>query len=117
MHVINENQSGFKHAYSTLDHILLKCEIDLLNWKRQKKKKFCLFVIYKKAFDMVWRVGRWYKLIKENINGKIPTVIKSMYENIKSCVVLNQEISDNFMCNVKLRQGENASCTFCIICK
>lgn len=106
--VINENQAGFRAGYSTLDHMfVLKCIIDLYKWK--KKKLFCLFVDYSKAFDMVWREGLWCKLVKSNITGKILNVIKSMYENIKSCVMLKQELSDTFLCNVGVRQGENLS--------
>ncbi len=66
--LINETQAGFRHGYSTLDHIfLLKCVTDLFNWK--KRKLFCLFVDYKKAFDMVWREGLLYKLVKEKVQG------------------------------------------------
>ena len=108
INIINETQAGFRHDYSTLDHIfLLKCVVDLFNWR--KKKLFCLFVDYKKAFDLVWRDGLWYKLVREKVNGKILNVIRNMYSNIKSCVMLNQEISDNFVCNMGVRQGENLS--------
>ena len=106
--LINETQAGFRQGYSTLDHIfLLKCVIDLFNWK--KRKLFCLFVDYKKAFDLVWRDGLWYKLVKEKVQGKILNVIRNMYDNIRSCVMLNQETSDTFVSNVGVRQGENLS--------
>ncbi len=73
--LINETQAGFKQGYSTLDHIfLLKCVTDLFNWK--KRKLFCLFVDYKKAFYMVWREGLWFKLVKEKVQGKILNGIK-----------------------------------------
>lgn len=58
-----------------------------------------MFVDYKKAFDMVWREGLWYKLVKEKVNGKIFNVIRNMYDNIRSCVMLNQQTSDTFVCN------------------
>ena len=52
--IINETQAGFRQGYSTLDHIfLLKNIIDLFTWK--KRKLYCLFTDYQKAFDMVWR--------------------------------------------------------------
>ena len=86
-----------------MDHIfLLKCVIDLFKWS--KKKLFCLFVDYKKAFDLVGRDGSWFKLVKENVNGKILHVIRN-----RSCVMLNQETSENFVCNMGVRQGENLS--------
>ncbi len=87
---------------------LLKCVIDLFNWK--KIKLFCLFVDYKKAFDMVWCDGLWYKLVKVKVQGKVLNVTRNMYNNIRSCVMLNQETSDTFVCNVGVRQGENHLC-------
>ena len=108
-HLINEIQAGFRQAYSTLDHIyLLKCIIDLFKWR--KRKLFCLFVDYKKAFDMVWREGLWYKLVRDNVNVKLLNVIHSMYNDMKSCVMVNQQMSDTFTCNMGMRQEENLSC-------
>lgn len=42
----------------------------------------------------------------EKVSG-IFKVIKNMYENIKSCGMLQQHLSDVFMCNKGIRQGEN----------
>ncbi len=104
--MVNEAQAGFRKEYSTVDHMfLLKCIIDISKWK--KRKLFCLFVDYKKAFNTVWREGLWWKLIRDNVNGKLLQVIHSMNNNIKSCVMVNQEISDMFMCNFGVQQGEN----------
>lgn len=106
--IINETQAGFRQGYSTLDHIfVLKSIIDLFCWK--KRKLFCLFVDYQKAFDTIWRDGLWYKLVKQNVNGKILRVIKNMYNDIKSCVMLKQQLSDTFICTKGVRQGENLS--------
>ncbi len=72
---IHETQAGFTRDYSTLDYtFLLKCVIDLFN--RRKKKLFCLFVDYKKAFNLVWHDSLWYKLVKAKVNGKTLHVIK-----------------------------------------
>ena len=69
---------------------------------------YCAFVDFKSAFDTVWRAGLWKKLIKSNINGLVFRVIKNMYTNIKSCVSLNK-LSDFFISNMGVRQGENLS--------
>ncbi len=106
--MINEIQAGFRHEYSTLDHVfLLKCIVDLFKWK--ERKLFCLFVDYKKVFDRIWRKGSWWKLVRDNVNGNLLKVIHSMYNNIKYCVMVNQEMSDTFMCNMGVRQGGNLS--------
>lgn len=106
--LLSETQAGFRKDYSTLDHMfLLKCVTDLFKWI--KRKLFCLFVDYKKAFDMAWREGLWWKFVRDNVNGKLFKVIDSMYSNVKSCVIVNQELSDTFMCNMGVRQGEKLS--------
>lgn len=106
--IMRESQAGFRHEYSTLDHIfVLKSVIEWFKWK--KKKLFCLFIDYAKAFDMVWREGLWYKLVKNNVKGKMFSVIQSMSENIKSCVMVNNELCETFVCNSGVRQGETLS--------
>ena len=44
-----------------------------------------------------------------NSNGKILTVVKNMYNNIKSCISIHWEHSDYFQCHQGLRQGEYSS--------
>ena len=106
--LLSENQTGFRENHSTLDHcFVLKSLLDIFNYK--KKKLYCAFIDYKKAFDSVWRKGLWSKLLREGINGKVLRVIINMYNNIKSCVFLNGQKSDLFTSCQGVRQGENLS--------
>ena len=77
--------------------------------RHNKKKIYCAFIDFSKAFDSVWHVGLWQKLLSYNINGKFFQIIKNMYNNIKSCITLNNNTSDFFHCNCGIRQGENLS--------
>lgn len=92
--LIYENQAGFRKNYSTLDHILT---IQFLGdfFMTRKKKLLCAFIDFKQAFDTVWRIGLWIKLILNGINGKCFRFIKNMYMGIRSLVKLNG-ISSNF---------------------
>ena len=74
-----------------------------------KKKHYCAFIDYKKAFDMVDRCSLWSKLIAAGINGKVLTVIYNLYHNAKSCVRDNNSLSEFFKCHMGVRQGENLS--------
>ena len=106
--VLNENQAGFRKMYSTTHHIFtLKCLIDLCKFR--KRKLFCAYVDYERAFDKINRIALWHKLIQSNISGKLLNVIKSMYANIKSCVSNDGMMSDFFSSGVGVRQGENLS--------
>ena len=109
VNLLNENQTGFRKKYSTLDHIfLLKNLIDIVV-KNGKQKLYCAFVDYKKAFDTVWRSALWHKLVMSGIKGKLYNVIVNMYKNIKSCVSHDGKLSDYFVSFSGVRQGENLS--------
>ncbi|CAL4122579.1 unnamed protein product, partial [Meganyctiphanes norvegica] len=106
--ILGNEQAGFRPKHSTLDHIfalhiLSKSYID------QNKQLFCAFVDYSKAFDFIDRTYLWQKLIASDINGKVFDVIKSMYENAKSHVSFKNTLSNQFPCEVGVRQGENLS--------
>ena len=73
---------------------------------------FCSFIDFSKAFDSVWRVGLWKKLLASNINGKWFQIIVNMYKGIKSCVSYNGEQSSFFSSFRGWRQGENLSPLF-----
>ncbi len=106
--ILRETQAGFRKSYSTTDHIfLLKHVIDLFCFK--KRRLFCSFIDYSKAFDSVWRDALWYKLLKVGVKGKFLDVVVNMYRNIKSCVFVNEMKSEFF---VSLKSFPIA---FCII--
>ena len=106
--IIKENQAGLRKHYSTADnifviHILFKIP------KTYKKKLFCAFIDFEKAFDTVWGEGLWLKLILNNINGTMFNIIVNMYQNIKSHIIYNGNTTDFFKCENGVRQGENLS--------
>ena len=91
--MLGDEQAGFRAGYSTIDHVfVLHCLIDL--YLSQRKRLYCAFVDYKKAFDLVDRASLWSKLISSNINGKIMRVIYNLYDNAKSCVRVKNEKSE-----------------------
>ena len=77
-----------------------------------KKKLFCTFVDFSKAFDRVNRSGLWTKMIKNGMNGKCFNVIKSMYQHIKSCVTKNGVNSDFFSCSIGSVKGKTYPLSF-----
>ena len=106
--ILNENQAGFRKDHSTIDHIFaLHALIEIM--KFEKKKLFCSYIDFSKAFDSVWRIGLWRKLLRNEINGNFFRVIHNMYQNIKSCVSVGGENSLFFTSNCGVRQGDNLS--------
>ena len=101
-------QGGFRPGNSTIDHIFaLHCIIEL--YLQKKKKLYCTFIDYSKAFDRVQRNILWDKLLNHGINGKILTVIKDIYSKTKTCVITAKGTSNYFFSNVGVKQGENLS--------
>ena len=106
--IIGDTQSCFRKSRSTVDNVfMLQSVIDsCLNTKR------CLhvaFINFKKAFDHVNRDCLWYKLLKSGIRGPIFNIIKDMYCNTASQVKHSGVFSNNFECNLGVRQGESLS--------
>ena len=106
--ILGKEQAGFRKGYSTIDHVfVLHLVIDL--YQSVRKRVFCAFIDYQKAFDSVDRSLLWQKLLSYNINGKLLTVIRQMYNRAKSCIKKDNMISEYFLCNIGVRQGDTLS--------
>ena len=106
--LLNENQAGFRKGYSTVDHIFaLNSLIEL--FKSTKKKLYCTFIDFSKAFDSVWRIGLWKKMLGSSVNGKFLRIVHNLYAGIKSSVSVQGGDSPFFACDCGVRQGENLS--------
>ena len=103
--ILKENQSGFIQSYSTLDNIFsIFTLFQILTSK--KKQLYCAFIDFEKAFDRVWRDGLFHKLLLNNINGKMYTVIFNMYTSDKSCISYINHTTGYFICEIGVRQVE-----------
>ena len=81
--ILSENQAGFRKGYATTDHIFsLYALKEIL--KSQKKKLFCVFIDFSQAFDSVWRVGLWQKLLNTGVNGKFFLTLSITSTNISN---------------------------------
>ena len=85
-YLVTKSQAVFLAGYSTQDNIFILYILITL-YLSKKKKLFCCFIDFKKAFDTIWRAGLWQKLINSNIHGKMFKIIFSFYDNIKSCKI------------------------------
>ena len=106
--LLGKEQAAFRKNFSTVDHLFtLYGIIDILLSK--KKRLYCAFLDFEKAFDKIDRAFLWQKLISQNGNGNFLTVIQNLYANAKSCIKVNDKMSDFFQVNIGVRQGENLS--------
>ena len=83
--IITDAQFGFQPNRGTAEAIFcLSTIIDTT--LRKKKRSYCCFIDFKKAFDTVDRMKLWTKFSCIDIRGKMLKNIRGMYEGMKSCV-------------------------------
>ena len=97
--IVTDAQFGFKPGYGTTDAIFSLHTV-ISKVLSSKKKLYCCFVNYRKAFDSVNRYKLLFKLARSGITGKLYGIIKSMYESLKSSVKFQCQFSQFFDCNV-----------------
>ena len=103
---IRFEQAGFRRQYSTIDHIFtLRQIISNAIYGDKRKKIYCIFVDYQKAFDTVKRTVVWGILEKIGVSGKFISMLKGIYSQVKGRVRADNQLTEAFDCPVGLRQG------------
>ena len=99
---------GINKKYNVLldDDICFVLNAIIQKILNEKGRLYCAFIDFRKAFDSVYLNGLWFKLYKFGINGKLLTIIRDMYNNVKTCVRNCNSLSDFFECAFGLKQGE-----------
>ena len=106
--ILGMEQAGFRHGFSTIDHIFaLHCIAAYYTAKR--KRLYVAFLDYKKAFDLIDRQALWSKLLQSGIRGQVLDVIRNLYNRAKSCIRARDGMSEFFVSKIGVRQGENLS--------
>ena len=106
--IVTDAQLGFRPGCGTVDAIFLLHAL-ITSYINKNKRLYCCFVDYTKAFDSIQHYHLWRRLSKVGVNGKLFTVIKSMYDDVKSCIRLNNEYSDFYKSFKGLIQGDALS--------
>lgn len=73
---------------------------------------FACFVDLRKAFDTVIHAGIKIKLLDIGVGSLFYNIIKQIYDISKSCVKIQNQISDFFPLNVGVKKGDNLSLVY-----
>ena len=103
-----EAQSGFRAGMGSVDNIFV-LHGAVKHCLSEGKRLYATFVDFTKAFDYVVRENLLLKLIKFGVRGRILNVIQSMNKSVKSIVIYNNCLSEDFTCYLGVRQGECVS--------
>ena len=79
----------------------------LIQHRIEKKdgKVFAVFIDYKKAFDRVWHYGLFSVLQQYGVPRKLINIIRDLYSKAKSCIRVNNNLTDWFETTIGVRQG------------
>ena len=105
-----DEQNGFRKDRSCQDHVFVLTSI-IRNRLNNDLPTFVTFIDLQKAFDFVVRNVLLYKLLMNNIDGKMYNSISAMYSNTLACVKVNENYTDWFDTVSGVRQGDNLSPT------
>ena len=102
--LIGDYQIGFKKGARPADHIfVLKSIID--TYIQKYKKIFACFIDYQKAYDNVWREGLYFKLLKNEINSELVSIIRSMYVETTQQLKIGNKLTKPFNSYRGVRQA------------
>ena len=95
--LLSVHQFGFRKQKSTTDCIfILHSVINKIIMVEKNRKLFCTFVEFRKAFDLVYRNGMWYKFINRGVSCMIINMLQAIYKSVKFCVRIKGCLSDLF---------------------
>ena len=79
----------------------------LIQHRIEKKdgKVFAVFIDYKKAFDRVWHDGLFSVLQQYGVPRKLINIIRDLCSKTKSCIRVNNDLTDWFERTTGVRQG------------
>ena len=69
------------------------------------RRTYACFIDVRKAYDRVWRDGLLKALWQKGVRGRAWRVVRSYYQNVKSCVRMESGDTDWFDIGVGVRQG------------
>ena len=107
--LLTDFQYGFRKGRSTVDCVFVLTSLIDKIVNHEKRKLYCAFIDFRKAFDLVYRNGIWYKLLHYGASSKLVKMLQKLYESVKSCVRSNGECSNFFDSYMGVKQGEPLS--------
>ena len=102
--LISEEQAGFRKGYATVDNAFIQQSL-IRNCLDRKRKLYVAFIDYKKVFDSINRNALWKILEQNGIDGKMLAVLKSIFNEVVSCVRSDIGTTKYFNCWKGLKQG------------
>ena len=103
---IGVEQAGFRREYATTDNIFTISQIASNRlYGTRRKKVYCTFVDFQKAFDSIDRAKLWEVLTKIGVSTKVIRTLKAMYKSVKGRVRVGADLTNEIDCYTGVSQG------------
>jgi hypothetical protein len=102
--VLSEEQAGFRHDRSTLDHVLTLDTVVTTAYE-QKQPLYVAFLDVEKAYDRTFRLRLLTRLLDVGITGRVFRSITQMLLTARRAVRIGKLLSDWFLTNCGVPQG------------
>ena len=104
--ILHNSQIGFLPNHRTSDHIFtMRCVIDRYVKNSKGGRIYACFIDFKKAFDSIWHQGLFFRLLQNNINGNLYSLIKNLYSKSSCFIKLGSKRTKTFQYERGVRQG------------
>ncbi len=101
---MSESQFGFRPGRRTVDAIFVVRQI-IEKAKEHNVSLHFNFIVFKSAFDTIWREALWKIMLHIGIPQKVVSIIKNIYDDTKCVVQIGGQLTDTFPVKVGVRQG------------
>lgn len=106
---IGQYQCGFRRGMSTTDQLFILRQI------MERTREFGinthhLFVDFKAAYDSVYREELYRAMIEFGIPGKLIRLVRATMAESRSCVRIQGDLTNEFICRRGVRQGDGLAC-------
>ena len=103
--ILAEEQAGFRPGRSTVEKVFVLKMLIQHRIEKKDGKVFAVFIDYKKAFDRVWHDGLFSVLQQYGVLRKLINIIRDLYSKAKTCIRVNNNLTDWFETTIGVRQG------------
>ena len=102
--LLSDLQGGFREKRSTLDQMFVLNEA-VAQTREQPNALYLTFIDVRKAYDRVWRVGLWRKLVDKGIPSRSRAMIHRMFERVVRRVIIDGDLSEAAHIEAGVPQG------------
>ena len=103
-----DGQAGFRKGHRTVDHVFTLRAL-VTQAMQRRRKLFCCFVDFKKAFDSIPRERLWQVLARLAPAGPLLQCLQSIYAHDSACVSTQDGCTEFFPCTAGVKKGCPAS--------